>query len=165
MRLAIACAIGAATLTITSAHAQLLTERNLSTDLAVEAAQAALERCTSQNHKVSVAVVDRTGRTRVLLRGDDARPHTMDSSQRKAYTAFSFRNSTSAVAEGLANNPGNAPLFTLPDLLPLAGGVPIRSGNEVIGGIGVGGAPAGSIDEGCANAGLDKIKDRLQNNQ
>jgi uncharacterized protein GlcG (DUF336 family) len=162
MRLSIACAIGAATLTVSSVHAQPLTERNISTDLAVEAAQAALAHCASQNHKVSVAVVDRTGRTRVLLRGDDARPHTMDSSERKAYTAFTFRTSTSALAENLANNPGNAPLFTLPNLLPLAGGVPIKIGNDTIAAIGVGGAPASTIDEACANAGLDKIKDRLQ---
>jgi uncharacterized protein GlcG (DUF336 family) len=161
MRLLLACAIGAA-FAVLSAHAQTLSERNISTELAVEAAQAALAHCVEQNHKVSVAVVDRTGRTRVLLRGDDTRPHTIDSAQRKAYTAFTFRNSTSAVAEGLANNPGNAPLFTLPNLLPLAGGVPIKIGNDTIAAIGVGGAPAGTIDEGCANAGLDKIRDRLQ---
>ncbi|MGE5538752.1 MAG: GlcG/HbpS family heme-binding protein [Gemmatimonas sp.] len=158
----VSCACAIACVASHAAGAQTLSERNLSTALAVEAAEAALDRCSSQNHKVSVAVVDRTGRTRVLLRGDDARPHTMDSSQRKAYTAFTFRNSTNALAEGLAHNPGNAPLFTLPDLLPLAGGVPIRAGNEVIGGIGVGGAPAGTIDEACASAGVEKIKDRLQ---
>jgi uncharacterized protein GlcG (DUF336 family) len=124
-------------------------------------AQAALAQCTQQGYKVSVAVVDRTGRTRVLLRGDDARPHTMDSSQRKAYTAFTLRNSTAALAEGLKSNPGNVPLFTLPDLLPLAGGLPIKSGDEVIGGIGVGGTPSGTLAEGCANAGVEKIKGQL----
>lgn len=139
----------------------VLTEKNLSSALAIDAAQAALAQCVRQGYKVSVTVVDRTGQVRVLLRGDDARPHTMDSSRRKAYTAFTMRNSTAALGDGLKSNPGNTPLFTLPDLLPLAGGLPIKSGDEVIGGIGVGGAPSGNLDEGCAGAGIEKIKGRL----
>ncbi len=41
------------------------------------------------------------------------------------------------------------------------GGVPIKAGNDTIGGIGVSGAPGGDKDEACANAGLGKIGDRL----
>jgi uncharacterized protein GlcG (DUF336 family) len=39
--------------------------------------------------------------------------------------------------------------------------VPIKAGNDTIGGIGVSGAPGGDKDEACANAGLGKIGDRL----
>jgi uncharacterized protein GlcG (DUF336 family) len=39
--------------------------------------------------------------------------------------------------------------------------VPIKAGNDTIGGIGVSGAPGGDKDEACANAGLAKIRDRL----
>jgi uncharacterized protein GlcG (DUF336 family) len=144
------------------AHAQgVTTEKNVSSALAIETAQAALARCTQQGYKVTVSVVDRSGQVIAMLRGDDARPHTMESSRRKAFTSFTMRNATAALAEGLKSNPGNAPLFTLPDLLPLAGGLPIKSGDEVIGGIGVGGAPGGNLDEACANAGIEKIKARL----
>ncbi len=38
-----------------------------------------------------------------------------------------------------------------------AGGLPIRIGGALVGGIGVGGAPSGAIDETCARAGLDAI--------
>ena len=57
-------------------------EKTLSLALAVEAAQAALATCTQQSHRVSVAVVDRAGLVRALIRGDGAGPHTLDSSSR-----------------------------------------------------------------------------------
>ncbi|WDR03245.1 heme-binding protein [Devosia algicola] len=38
-----------------------------------------------------------------------------------------------------------------------AGGLPIRIGGALVGGIGVGGAPSGDIDSKCARAGLDMI--------
>jgi uncharacterized protein GlcG (DUF336 family) len=41
------------------------------------------------------------------------------------------------------------------------GAVPIKVGNETIGGIGVSGAPGGDRDEACANVGLAKIGDRV----
>ena len=46
-------------------------------------------------------------------------------------------------------------------MVTAGGGLPIKAGNETIGGIGVSGAPGGDKDEACASAGLDKIKDRL----
>jgi uncharacterized protein GlcG (DUF336 family) len=46
-------------------------------------------------------------------------------------------------------------------ILLLAGGLPIKAGNEVVGGVGVGGAPSGDKDEGCAKAGLDKVSSQL----
>ena len=46
--------------------------------------------------------------------------------------------------------------------LILGGGVPIRAGDQVIGAIGVGGAPGGHLDEQCAEAGIEKIRDRLK---
>jgi uncharacterized protein GlcG (DUF336 family) len=47
-------------------------------------------------------------------------------------------------------------------ILILGGGLPIKAGEEVIGGIGVGGAPGGEKDEACAQAGIDTIKVRLK---
>ena len=41
------------------------------------------------------------------------------------------------------------------------GGLPIKVGEDTIGGISAAGTPGGDKDEACANAGLDKIKDRL----
>jgi uncharacterized protein GlcG (DUF336 family) len=43
-----------------------------------------------------------------------------------------------------------------------AGGLTIKLGDEVIGAIGVGGAPSAEADEACARTGLDKIRDRIR---
>ena len=48
----------------------------------------------------------------------------------------------------------------LPNITSLDGGVPIKLGNEVIGGVGVAGSPG--KDEQCASAGLEKVKAALQ---
>ena len=137
-------------------------EKNISLALASEAATAALQLCTEKGWSVSVAVVDRAGLLKVLLRGDGAGPHTIDASRRKAFTSASARNSTSAILENVQKNPGAANLPLIDGFLVLAGGVPIRAGDEVIGALGVGGAPGGHLDEQCADAGVNKVLGRLK---
>ena len=44
----------------------------------------------------------------------------------------------------------------------VAGGVPIRLGNDAIGAVGVSGAVGGDKDEACANAGIAKVADKLK---
>jgi len=126
--------------------------------LASKAAMAALARCNDDGYAVSAAVVDRSGVLRVLVRADDAGPHTTDSSRRKAYTAASLRESTQRMAELVAARPEVGGLaFMNESILVLGGGLPIRLGGEVVGGIGVGGAPGAHLDEACARAGLESI--------
>jgi uncharacterized protein GlcG (DUF336 family) len=136
--------------------------KQLSVALAAEAAQAALAACTQQGYRVSVAVIDRSGLLRAYLRGDGAPPHTQDSAMRKAFTSASFGATTGDLAKRIAENPGNAALANIPGTLMLAGGVPIKAGNDMLGGIGVGGAPGGDKDEACSQAGIAKIQDRLK---
>jgi uncharacterized protein GlcG (DUF336 family) len=140
----------------------VLQEKNISLALANEAATAALQFCTAKGWKVSVAVVDRAGQLKVLLRADDAGPHTIDSSRRKAYTAASLREGTSAILEIVQKTPGAATLPMIDGFLILGGGMPIRAGDEVIGAIGIGGAPGGHLDDQCAEAGINKIRERLK---
>lgn len=122
------------------------------------AASAALARCQGEGYKVSVAVVDQSGATRILLRGDGASPHTVDSSTRKAYTANALRDTTQKYAEMIARNPDLQGLREInQSMLILGGGLPIRFGDEIVGGIGVGGAPGAKLDENCARAGLQSI--------
>ena len=54
------------------------------------------------------------------------------------------------------------PLAKLPHVMFFGGGVVIKLGDEIIGAIGAAGAPGAKLDDACARAGLDKIKDRLQ---
>lgn len=126
--------------------------------LANKAAAAAVEKCRADGHRVSAAVVDQGGVLKALQRADGAGPHTTDSSHKKAYTAFSLRRSTGQLAELIARLPALQALRDMNDrILMLGGGLPIEIGGEVVGGVGVGGAPGAELDEACARAGLEAI--------
>ena len=143
------------------AQAQLLTHKDLSLSMATTIAQTALEKCTAQGYGVSVVVVDRAGDTIVALRGDTAGPHTMENARRKAYTARTFRMSTTEYAKRYAdNNPVVHQQVTLPNVIAIPGGLPIKAGDDVIGGAGLSGTPG--VDEPCVQAGIDKIADQLK---
>ena len=143
------------------ARAELLTHKDLSLAIATTIAQTAMEKCTAQGHGVSVVVVDRAGNTIVALRGDKAGPHTMENARRKAYTAMTFRTSTSDYAKRYAdNNPVVHQQVTLPNVIAIPGGLPIKVGDEVIGGAGLSGTPG--VDEPCVQAGIDKVADQLK---
>ena len=163
MKLSLPFAVAGLTLAITAAaQAQVREEKTISLALANEAAAAAVAECQTKGFAVSAAIVGRAGQLKALQRADNAGPHTLDSAQRKAYTSASFRAPTGAMMENAQKNPGAANIWHIQGVILLAGGVPLRAGDQVVGGIGVGGAPAGSIDEECANAGIKKISDRLK---
>jgi uncharacterized protein GlcG (DUF336 family) len=139
----------------------LLTEKSLSANMAMAIAQTALETCTRQGYRVSVHVLGRNGEILVAVRGDGAPPHTMENSQRKAYTARTFRIPSGEFAQRVKDNP-NISAVHLTGIIAAQGALPIKAGDEVIGGIGVSGAPGGERDEACAKAGLDKVADQLK---
>lgn len=148
-----------------SAHAQaqaVRTEKNLSLALANQIAAHTVEACTVAGYAVTATVVDRAGTVRAVQRADNAGPHTLEASRLKAYTSASAKNNTLAIMETAQKNPAAANLVNIPGYLLLGGGVPVRAGNEVIGAVGVGGAPGGHLDEQCAVAALDKVKGQLQ---
>jgi uncharacterized protein GlcG (DUF336 family) len=127
--------------------------------MANKAAAAAVEKCKQDGYRVTVAVVDRAGLLRTLMRGDGAGPHTTDSSMKKAYTAASLRRPTSELAEMIAKIPALQALRDMNDkILMLGGGLPIEIGGETVGAIGVGGAPGAQLDDACAQAGLEALK-------
>ena len=153
----------ALSLAAAAAHAQAVrTEKNISLDLANQIASAAVAACTANGYAVAATVVDRAGTVRAVQRADNAGPHTLGSSLQKAFTSASAKNNTQAMMEGAQKNPAAANLVYLPGFLLLGGGVPVKVGNEVIGAVGVGGAPGGHLDEQCAMAALDKVKDLLK---
>ena len=140
----------------------LLTTHRVPAALANEAVGEAVAHCAGQGYAVSAVLVDVDGVREASLRGDHAGVHTLDSALGKAYTANSFKDDSGAVAERLLGNPGASQLQHVPGLLLVQGAVPIKVGDETVGAIGVAGAPGGNLDEACARAGLDKIKDRLK---
>jgi uncharacterized protein GlcG (DUF336 family) len=126
--------------------------------MAGKAIQASLDACKKDGYRVSVSVVDRAGVLRAMTRADGAGPHTIDSSRKKAYTAASLRRPTTELAELINQVPTLQALREMNnDVLFLGGGLPIEIGGEIVGGIGVGGAPGAHLDDACAQAGLDAI--------
>jgi uncharacterized protein GlcG (DUF336 family) len=126
--------------------------------MATKALHAALEACKKDGYRVSVSVVDRAGVLRAMGRADGAGPHTVESSRRKAYTASSLRRPTTELAELIAKVPTLQALRDMnPEILILGGGLPIDISGDVVGAIGVGGAPGAHLDDACAEAGLDAI--------
>lgn len=157
-----AAVAGAALMVANAAAAQgVVTAKQLNADVANGIAMATLEQCRKDGFRVSVAIVDRAGNVQVLIRDNGAGPHTADTARRKAYTSASFGITTAEFATRTAN-PGAAALKDITDVIPLAGAVPIKAGNDLLGGIGVGGAPGGDKDEACAKAGLAKFESQLK---
>jgi uncharacterized protein GlcG (DUF336 family) len=153
-----ACAI----LTPGAANAQaLLTERNISLNAAYDAASGALGQCRKDGFRVTVTVLDRSGRTRVVLHDDGASPHTVENSMRKSYTALTFRQPSGDAGKRFTSDPIFLGFLHLDRVTTLAGGLPIRAGNEVVGAIGISGAPMGEQDAVCAQVGLDRIAKSL----
>jgi uncharacterized protein GlcG (DUF336 family) len=142
-------------------HAQLLTHRDLSFPMALTIAEEAVKSCGANGYAVSVVVVDRGGDIIVAMRADNAGPHTMENARRKAYTARTFRMSTTAYAKRYADNdPVVRQQVTLPNVIAIPGGLPVKVGDDVIGGVVVSGSPG--VDEPCVQAGLDKVADQLK---
>ena len=143
------------------ARAELLAHHDLPYDVALTIAKGAVESCAAKGYAESAVVVDRAGETIVAIRGDNAAPHTMENARRKAYTAMSFRTPTSEYAKRFAdNNPVVRQQVTLPNVIAIPGGLPIKFGDEVVGGVGASGSPG--VDEPCVQAGLDKAAGQLK---
>jgi uncharacterized protein GlcG (DUF336 family) len=150
-------------LPVTAGAEGLLPTHRISADLANQAVAEAVASCAKQGYAETAVLVDADGVRQAVLRGDRAGAHTLDSAYDKAYTAASFKTDTSALFERSKTAPGFSNLFTqLPHLMLLGGGIVIKVGDEVVGAIGAAGAPGANLDDACAHAGLDKIREQLK---
>ncbi len=129
--------------------------KDITSEAAVTAVQAAIKKAAALGRAVNAAVVDRGGNPAAFLRSDGASLMSAGIAQDKAYTAASFGVATSAwdglfkemspaVREGITRRSRFA---------GFGGGLPIMMDGEVIGAIGVSGASE-EEDEICAQAGL-----------
>ena len=133
----------------------------LTAALALEAAEAAVAACKSQGYNVTVTVVDRVGQIKLILVGDGARPLTLEVTRRKAYTSAMQRISTGDFTKRVGTPGAFNPSQFDKELTTGQGGLPIKIGEDTIGGIAAAGAPGGDKDEACASAGLAKISAEL----
>jgi uncharacterized protein GlcG (DUF336 family) len=141
---------------------EFVTHRTMSPELAFDLARESLKVCRAEGYQVAVAVVDRFGVVQVVLRDRFAGAHTPETARRKAWTSVSFRTSTSEL-EGLTQ-PGQpqSGARQITDALMIGGGLIIESGGAIVGGIGISGAPGGTLDENCAKAAMEALADRLE---
>ena len=139
----------------------LVSERSISVNAALELATAALERCRADGYKVTITVLNGHARTSVVISEDGVNPHTLENSMRKAYTAFTTRTATAEMAK--RPQPALSGFMLLDKITPIEGGLPIFAGKELVGAVGISGAPGGEKDAACAQVGIDKIAKGLSN--
>lgn len=148
----------------TTASAEPVRRPVLPAAAAFKAAEVAVATCRQQGFGVTATVLNAEGAIVAVLRGDMATPHTVENSFNKAYTAVSLGpvqkvDSTAKIYESMKINPGFG-TWPLPPA-PIRGftfnpgGLVLYSGGDVVGSIGISGAPKGVIDEGCAFKGRD----------
>lgn len=133
--------------------------KRLSLDTALRIGNAAIAKCRKEGVQVTVTVVDRGGDAQVVLRDTLAMDVSIPISMKKAYTAMEFNSPTSAM-EDRFKGAYNVPKIA--ELVISAGGIPINIAGNIMGGIGVSGAPSGMTDEACAQAGLAAVQDDLE---
>jgi uncharacterized protein GlcG (DUF336 family) len=156
------CAMTAALSAAAQAPAQgIVMQRNLSLGLAKTIAEAALAECQAKGFHTAVAVVDRAGQIMVILRDEQASAQSAEMARRKAYTAKMFRSTTLEFQKRTSGDSAYAAQRDVADILALGGGVPIRAGDEIIGGVGSSGSSQ-EQDDACAKAGVAKAASLLK---
>ena len=138
----------------------IVTQKNITLELAQTIANAAIAQCRSMGYKISVTVVDREGLPLVMMRDDGAGLSTPEGSDRKAYTARAFSQPSADFVKRLQDRPDTVGSRHYSRILALAGGLPIKVGDEIVGAVGVSGTPG--KDDDCSQAGINKVADQLK---
>ncbi|PAF53047.1 hypothetical protein BKH42_08125 [Helicobacter sp. 13S00482-2] len=135
----------------------------LSTQVALKIAKNTFDKCKTEGYNISVSVLDKGGNQIAFLKDENAGPHTIEGSYKKAFTALSTKTPSSKFAQKLMKKEIPEGLINLSkDFVFVGGGLPIKVDNTVIGSVGVGGAPSGDIDEKCAMAGIQSVQKELK---
>jgi len=146
----------------------IVTTQRLSAALAGELVAASVAECAKNGYAVTAVIVDLDGQRQAFLRGDGSPIHSSDNAFYKAYTAASLtlarkEAGTKAIVERMAKAaPTTVPQTPLPNVTYAVGGIALTVNGNIIGGLGISGAPGGQFDEACGYAALDKVKDRMK---
>jgi uncharacterized protein GlcG (DUF336 family) len=142
----------------------LVTQKNISLDMAEAIAETTVQHCRTIGFHVSVTVLDANGMMKAFLRDENTGPHTIDLSRRKAFTALTFANRWPSTGEA-AKTWGTTLMSPMPNVegtTGVGGGVPIKAGDVTVGAVGVSGSVGWQNDEACAKAGIAKVADQLK---
>lgn len=155
--------MAAAFIGLSAVHAEEVpatwSQKVISDAVALKAAEAAKTECEKRGWPVSVSVTDPSGLPIVLLRSRYAGWHTVDVATGKARTAASWRQPTSTVAARVTK--ADAPekgILSIPGVVMIGGGLPIDASGQMVGAIGVSGAPGGENDDICAKSGISAVE-------
>jgi len=146
------------------AGAQIVVRHALSQPLQNDLAARVLRLCRARGNEVSVAIADAAGTVRTLISSDGVSAIGIETARRKAKAAALLGFPTSGLVQAAREAPAYTSMLSSidPDMVFIGGGVPIRRGGELIGGIGVGGARDGDQDEACARDALVALAERIE---
>jgi uncharacterized protein GlcG (DUF336 family) len=131
----------------------------LTLDMAERAAKAALAKAKALGTVMTASVVDESGRTVLIMRGDGAGFLSTETSKAKAMAAANFKKPTKELGEMALKGSSfwaAAPAVLKGEVLPSIGAVPITKGGKIIGAIGCGGG-TGEQDHECAVVGAEAV--------
>lgn len=161
-------ALALATLCAQAAPSHLVSSQKLPWQVAQQLAAEAVQTCAAKGWSVTATVVDPSGHAQAVIKGDTVPLQSLSVSYRKAYTAFSYgqafdKDTISELLAAKLDGPANGALNTVPQVLFIPGGVTLRKADrQVLGGLGVSGAPGGDKDEGCALAAVKKFQPQFE---
>lgn len=148
----------AASAAIASAADVVKIER-MDVGLAAEIAKRSMEACREQGYWVSAVVVDRSANVQVVMRDTYAARFTMTIAEQKANAAIMAGTDTAAFLANRADIRNE--IDNIDGLIMMEGGLLVKSGDTVLGAVGVSGAPGGKLDAACAAKALESLKERL----
>lgn len=137
--------------------AETFTKHSVSHESAQKMVAAAVAKATALGVPQVVAVLDESGLLKAFCRMDGAALVSIEVAQNKAYTAL-FGMSSQEFYHFIKDDPALlAGVPHIPRIAIFGGGLPIKVGDKIVGGIGVSGGTV-EQDVACAQAGLDILK-------
>jgi uncharacterized protein GlcG (DUF336 family) len=134
---------------------------SISSELAQKMVNAAMAKAREIGVSENVAILDDGGNLKAFSRMDGAPLPSIEMAQNKAYTAL-FGISTQDFFNFIQGDPSLlAGIPTLSRIAAWGGGFPIKVDGEIIGAIGLSGAPTVQNDEDCARAALALVSDAV----
>jgi len=139
----------------------VIKKHTISSELAQKMVNAAVAKARELGVSENVAILDDGGNLKAFTRMDEAPIPTIEIAQNKAYTAL-FGVSTHEFFNFIQGDPSLlAGLPTLARVAAWGGGFPIKVDGEIVGAIGLSGAPTVKNDVDCASAALAVVSDAV----
>ena len=145
----------------TQTIANVVTKHSISSELAQKMVDEAMVKTRQLGVAENVAILDDGGNLKAFGRMDGAPILCIEMAQNKAYTAL-FGVSTQDFFNFIKGDPSLlAGIPTLSRVAAWGGGFPIKVNGEVVGAIGLSGAPTVENDVECARAALALVPDAV----